>query len=124
MLNYLKNNLTVLKKVLLTGTTNKNLKPASDTTPKTELLHYINSLVYWHNKYQLSKAYICHASARLPAFPSTMPHIPSSLDGTRNRKALNGSRSSECGNQTPPSKSNTALLSCGKASANQRLSRH
>ena len=64
------------------------------------------------------------ASARPPAFPSTMPHIPSSLDGTRNRKALNRSCSLECGNRTPPSKSNTALLSHGKASANQRLSHH
>ena len=44
--------------MLLTGTTNKNLKPASGTTPKTELLDYINSLVYWHNKYQLSKEHI------------------------------------------------------------------
>ena len=32
---------------------------------------------------------ICRASARPPAFPSTTPHIPSSLEGTRNRKALN-----------------------------------
>ena len=35
----------------------------------------------------------CRASARLPAFLSTMPHIPSSLEGTRSRKALNGYRS-------------------------------
>ena len=33
---------------------------------------------------------ICCASARLPAFLSTTPHIPSSLEGTRSRKALNG----------------------------------
>ena len=52
--------------------------------------------------------YICHASARPPAFQSTAPHFPSSLDGIRNRKALNGSHSSECGNRTPPSKSDTA----------------
>ena len=68
--------------------------------------------------------YICHASARLPAFQSTAPHFPSSLDGMRNRKAQNGSRSSECGNRTPPSKSDTVPFSHGKASANQRLSRH
>ena len=67
---------------------------------------------------------ICHASARPPAFQSTAPHFPSSLDGIRNHKAQNGSRSSECGNQTPPSKSDTALFLRGKASANQRLSRH
>ena len=54
--------------------------------------------------------YICRASARPPTFPSTMPYIPSSLDGIRNRKALNGSHSSECGNRTPPSKSNSALF--------------
>ena len=41
---------------------------------------------------------ICHASARPPAFQSTVPYFPSSLDGMRNRKAQNGSRSSECGN--------------------------
>ena len=67
MLNYLKNNLIVLKKLLLigitnkamlTGTTNKNLKPTSNTTQKTKLLDSFISLVYWHNKYQLSKAYI------------------------------------------------------------------
>ena len=66
MLNNLKNNLIVLKKLLLigitnkamlTGTTNKNLK-TSDTTQKTKLLDSFISLVYWHNKYQLSKAYI------------------------------------------------------------------
>ena len=61
---------------------------------------------------------------RLPAFQSAVPHFPSSLDGIRNRKALNGSRLSECSNQTPPSKSDTALFSCGQASANQRLSHH
>ena len=33
---------------------------------------------------------ICRASARLPAFLSTTPRIPSSLEGTRSRKALNG----------------------------------
>ena len=54
---------------------------------------------------------ICHASARLPAFLSTMPHIPSSLEGMRNHKALN--RYHSCSrsavikhrplNQTPPS---------------------
>ena len=33
---------------------------------------------------------ICHASARPPAFLSTMPHIPSSLEGMRSHKALNG----------------------------------
>ena len=71
-----------------------------------------------------SKVHICHASARPPDFPSTTPHIPSSLDGTRNCKALNRSRSSECSNRTPPSKSNTALFLRGKASANQRLSCH
>ena len=31
----------------------------------------------------LRKLYICCASARPPAFLSTMPHIPSSLDGMR-----------------------------------------
>ena len=36
---------------------------------------------------------ICHASARPPAFLSTMPHIPSSLEGMRSHKALNGYRS-------------------------------
>ena len=36
--------------------------------------------------------YICHASARLPAFLSTMPHIPSSPEGMRSCKALNGYR--------------------------------
>ena len=36
---------------------------------------------------------ICRASARPPAFLSTTSHIPSSLEGTRNRKALNGYRS-------------------------------
>ena len=71
-----------------------------------------------------TKEYICRASARPPAFQSTVPHIPSSLDGIRNHKALNGSCSSECGNQTLPSKSDTALFLCGKASANQRLSCH
>ena len=35
-------------------------------------------------------SYICRASARPPAFPSTTPHTPSNLEGTRNRKALNG----------------------------------
>ena len=34
--------------------------------------------------------YICCASARPPAFLSTMPYIPSSLEGMRNHKALNG----------------------------------
>ena len=68
--------------------------------------------------------HICCALARPPVFLSTMPHLPSSLDGTRNCKALNGSRSSECGHRTPPSKSNTTLFLHGKASANQRLSRH
>ena len=34
-------------------------------------------------------ANICYASARLPAFLSTMPHIPSSPEGTRSHKALN-----------------------------------
>ena len=34
--------------------------------------------------------YICHASARPPAFQSTVPHFPSSLDGMRNRKAQTG----------------------------------
>ena len=67
---------------------------------------------------------ICHASARPPAFQSTAPHFPSSLDGIRNHKAQNGSHSSECSNQTLPSKSDTALFSRGKASANQRLSCH
>ena len=67
---------------------------------------------------------ICRASARPPAFLSATPHLPSRLDGTRNHKALSGSRSSECSNRTPPSKSNTAHFSCGKASANQRLSCH
>ena len=43
-------------------------------------------------------SHICHASARPPAFPSTTPHIPSSLDGIRNRKALNGTCSLEYGN--------------------------
>ena len=33
---------------------------------------------------------ICHASARPPAFLSTTPHIPSSLEGMRSCKALNG----------------------------------
>ena len=33
-----------------------------------------------------------YASARPPAFLSTTPHIPSSLEGTRSRKALNGYR--------------------------------
>ena len=55
--------------------------------------------------------YICHASARPPAFLSTTPHIPSSLEGTRSHKALNGyhlcSQSmviEHCPlNQTPPS---------------------
>ena len=42
--------------------------------------------------------YICRASARLPAFLSTMPHIPSSLEGTRSRKALNGYRSLKVAN--------------------------
>ena len=37
--------------------------------------------------------YICCASARLPAFLSTTPHIPSSLEGMRSHKALNGYRS-------------------------------
>ena len=46
---------------------------------------------------------ICHASARPPAFQSTAPHFPSSLDGIKNRKAQNGSHSPECGNRTPPS---------------------
>ena len=36
---------------------------------------------------------ICHASARPPAFLSTTPHIPSSLEGMRSRKALNRYRS-------------------------------
>ena len=31
---------------------------------------------------------ICHASARPLAFLSTMPHIPSSLEGMQSRKAL------------------------------------
>ena len=39
---------------------------------------------------------ICRASARPPAFQSTVPHFPSSLDGIRNRKALNRSHSSKC----------------------------
>ena len=34
--------------------------------------------------------YICHASARPPAFLSAMPHIPSSLEGMWSRKAPNG----------------------------------
>ena len=67
---------------------------------------------------------ICRASARLPAFQSTAPHFPSSLDGMRNRKAQNRSHSSECSNQTPTSKSDTALFFHSKASANQRLSCH
>ena len=73
---------------------------------------------------QHSSSSICHASARPPAFSSTMPRIPSSLDGIRNRKALKGSCSLECGNRTLPSKSDTALFLHGKASANQRLSHH
>ena len=32
----------------------------------------------------------CRASVRPPAFLSTMPHISSSLEGMRSRKALNG----------------------------------
>ena len=41
---------------------------------------------------------IRHASARPPAFLSTMPHIPSSLEGMRSRKALNGYHSLNVGN--------------------------
>ena len=59
----------------------------------------------------LAAGHICHASTRPPAFPSTTPHIPSSLEGTRNRKALNGYRSCSRSaviehhplNRTPPS---------------------
>ena len=36
---------------------------------------------------------ICRASARLPAFLPTMPHIPSSLEGMWSHKAPNGYRS-------------------------------
>ena len=58
-----------------------------------------------------SVEYICRASARPPAFLPTTPHIPSSLEGTRNRKALNGYRSCSQSaviehrplNRTPPS---------------------
>ena len=39
-------------------------------------------------------------------------------------KGSKGSRPSECGNQTPPSKLDTAPFLHGKASANQRLSCH
>ena len=35
---------------------------------------------------------ICRASARQPAFLSTTPHIPSSLEGMGSRKALKGYR--------------------------------
>ena len=38
----------------------------------------------------LAASHICHASARPPAFQSTAPHFPSSLDGMRNRKAQTG----------------------------------
>ena len=63
-----------------------------------------------HMKHTCMSA-ICHASARPPAFLSTMPHIPSSLEGTRNRKDLNGYHSCSRSmvikhrplNQTPPS---------------------
>ena len=34
--------------------------------------------------------YICRASARPPAFQSTAPHFPSSLDGMGNQKAQTG----------------------------------
>ena len=36
--------------------------------------------------------YMCHASARPPAFLSTMPHFPSSLEGMWSCKALRWSR--------------------------------
>ena len=45
-----------------------------------------------HNAPKVSLA-ICRASARPPAFLSTMSHIPSSLEGMRSRKALNRYRS-------------------------------
>ena len=44
---------------------------------------------YIRNKQKLLE-YICRASARPPAFLPTMPRIPSSLEGMRNHKALNG----------------------------------
>ena len=57
---------------------------------------------------------ICRASSRPPASQSTVPHFPSSLDRMRNRKGSNGSRPSEFGNRTPPSKSDTAPFWCAK----------
>ena len=38
----------------------------------------------------IDPVYICHASARPPAFQSTAPHFSFSLDGMRNRKARTG----------------------------------
>ena len=78
---------------------------AEMSKPSVELLHFgfymsarliafniwesndaVTIYVHCHHTFQ----HICHASARLPAFPSTMLHIPSSLEGMRSHKALNG----------------------------------
>ena len=59
--------------------------------------HWVCSLALKTNEGKMGWT-ICRASARLPAFLPTTPRVPSSLEGIWSRKALNGYRSLNRGN--------------------------